>query len=257
LALGSTAFSVIFYEGQTVGSALVSPITGLSVAGNSTTISSLLRVQQGASQPQIQLNRTDGSIAAQFYWEPSNNTVFLTSRTSDGSGLASYIQMPSQGTFGSISVSGTKGGFAGIHFSGLSSNIHLMTSGDPMAGSFHIGFANNSGTWPLQVGPGGALVVPGNVTAYSDERLKHNIRPLEHIALSRIAALGLFKFERDDVDIEQVGVMAQALQELLPECVTEAQHNHITKAKYLAVDYGRAALVLTLMLARELEKRTH
>ena len=67
---------------------------------------------------------------------------------------------------------------------------------------------------------GGSLSVSGNVTAYSDRRLKSNIQPITS-ALDKVCKLSGNTFHRDDLDMEQAGVIAQELQAVLPESVLE------------------------------------
>ena len=66
----------------------------------------------------------------------------------------------------------------------------------------------------------GNALFRGNVTAYSDRRLKSNIQPISN-ALDKVCQLSGNTFHRDDLGIEQAGVIAQDLQEILPESVIE------------------------------------
>ena len=65
------------------------------------------------------------------------------------------------------------------------------------------------------------------ITAYSDERLKSNI--------TRIGThpLGIGIYEYDIFDRREIGVMAQEVQEVLPEAI------HIDPSGFMMVDYGR------------------
>jgi hypothetical protein len=67
----------------------------------------------------------------------------------------------------------------------------------------------------------GNLTVLGNITAYSDSRLKKNIRQIDH-ALKKVNQLTGYTFERTDIDnARQTGVIAQEVLQVLPEAVSE------------------------------------
>lgn len=88
----------------------------------------------------------------------------------------------------------------------------------------------------------------GNVTAYSDERLKTNWRDMPENFVARLAQVKVGIYDRTDGEkITQVGVGAQSFQELLPEAITTANDD----MKTLAVNYGGAALASTVELAKD------
>jgi hypothetical protein len=80
----------------------------------------------------------------------------------------------------------------------------------------------------LQMDMSGNLTMAGNVTAYSDERLKSNIKTIEG-AVDTVKALRGVTFEKDGKD--GLGVIAQEVQKVLPELVHES-------GEYLSVAYG-------------------
>lgn len=91
----------------------------------------------------------------------------------------------------------------------------------------------------------GNFTALGNVTAYSDERLKTNWRALDTHFLSDLADVKVGIYERKDTGETQVGVSAQSLQAILPQAVREGTDG------MLSVAYGNAALAACVMLARE------
>ena len=94
-----------------------------------------------------------------------------------------------------------------------------------------------------------SIVAAGNITAYSDERLKTNWKDLGNDFVSKLATVKTGTFDRIDRELgTQVGVSAQSLREVLPEAVNEADDED----KTLSVHYGNAALASAVMLAREL-----
>jgi len=98
------------------------------------------------------------------------------------------------------------------------------------------GFLNSSSTWALRVNQGtsnvsafGDFTASGNVTAYSDERLKKDIELIPN-ALAKVCELRGVTYTRIDTGERQTGVVAQDVQKVLPEAVKDGEH--------LSVAYG-------------------
>jgi hypothetical protein len=65
----------------------------------------------------------------------------------------------------------------------------------------------------------GDFTATGNVTAYSDIRVKNNIEVIPN-ALNKVMSLNGYTFDRTDIDVpRQTGVIAQEVLEVLPEAV--------------------------------------
>jgi hypothetical protein len=76
----------------------------------------------------------------------------------------------------------------------------------------------------------GSITATGNITAYSDVRLKKNIEVIEN-ALDKVDKLNGYTFDRTDVDIgRQTGVIAQEVINVLPEAVTVTENGTYTVA---------------------------
>ena len=76
----------------------------------------------------------------------------------------------------------------------------------------------------------GNLTALGNVTAYSDLRIKDNIEPIAN-ALNKVDLLNGYTFDRTDIDTpRQTGVIAQEVQAVLPEAVSETDEGTLTVA---------------------------
>jgi hypothetical protein len=84
----------------------------------------------------------------------------------------------------------------------------------------------------------------GNVTAYSDERVKTNWRDLPADFIERLAKVKHGIYDRTDQEITQVGVGAQSLRPVMEHAVTEGEDGK------LSVAYGNAALVACIQLAQ-------
>lgn len=89
----------------------------------------------------------------------------------------------------------------------------------------------------------GSFVAPGNVTAYSDERLKADWADLPADFIEKLAEVKHGTYTRTDSGIRQIGVSAQSLQPVAPEAVLEGEH--------LSVAYGNVALAACVELAKE------
>lgn len=83
----------------------------------------------------------------------------------------------------------------------------------------------------------GNLTAPGNVTAYSDIRLKDNIVPIEN-ALNLVQNLQGVNFTYKNTNNKNIGLIAQNVKNVLPELVVENQDG------YLSVAYGNVVAVL-------------
>lgn len=100
----------------------------------------------------------------------------------------------------------------------------------------------------ITVDASGNLTAPGNISAYSDERLKEGWEEIPPDFVHFLAHVRAGTYQRKAGDGQRyAGVSAQSLQELLPEAVqADAQG-------FLSVAYGNAALLACVALARELE----
>jgi hypothetical protein len=123
------------------------------------------------------------------------------------------------------------------------------------AGSFAVNMGLDSdnviriGGWSaganrLQMDMSGNLTMAGNVTAFSDERLKKDWADLPEGFVEGLAELKHGTYTRIDSNERQVGVSAQALITLLQEAVSEDAEG------VLSVAYGNAALVAAVALAK-------
>ena len=114
--------------------------------------------------------------------------------------------------------------------------------------SNRIGFLTQAGGWGTYCDDVGNWVASGNVTAYSDERLKKDWEEVKPNFVDQLANVKSGTYTRTDSDQRQAGVSAQSLQELLPETVAAGNDG------MLSVAYGNAAMVAVVELAKEVRK---
>ena len=100
-----------------------------------------------------------------------------------------------------------------------------------------IGFLGTAGGWISRTDNSGNFTATGNVTAYSDERIKDNIHTIEY-AIDRVRALRGVYYTRKDTGAPGVGVIAQEVQSVFPEVVQEHSDG------ILSVAYGNLVGVL-------------
>lgn len=95
--------------------------------------------------------------------------------------------------------------------------------------------ATSADTGALQVDGGiglnGSLYAGGNVTAYSDARLKTNVKVISD-ALTKVNQISGYTYDRIDMELRQTGVIAQEVLAVLPEAVTGSEE------ELYGVNYG-------------------
>ena len=115
-----------------------------------------------------------------------------------------------------------------IHDAGVSRWRNFGTGGFDYYGS--------GGGFLMSLSNSGALVANGDVTAFSDARVKENVATING-ALDKILALRGVTYQRIDSEDKKVhiGVIAQETQVVVPEVVNELDNGH------LSVAYGNMA----------------
>jgi hypothetical protein len=129
----------------------------------------------------------------------------------------------------------------GFHCTGTYA-IHMHLRAD---GYFGLG-GWSRGAWSWYSAPNGDMVAAGNVSAYSDERLKKDWAALPADFVERLAGIKGGTYTRIDTGDRQAGSSAQDWRELLPEVVTVGADDD----KTLTLTYGNAALVSAIELAK-------
>ena len=110
--------------------------------------------------------------------------------------------------------------------------------------SANIGLLNSGGSWSLKCDSSGNVTATGNVTAYSDARLKTNVNTIND-ALSIVGKLRGVSFDWKESGKRSIGVIAQEVEEVLPELVLTQQVVDPTGEKEVkSVDYGKIVGVL-------------
>ena len=115
------------------------------------------------------------------------------------------------------------------------SNIFYVLRG---SGTNTSSWSTYNGYWPLEINLennnatfGGAITAVGDVTAYSDARVKKNVTTIES-ALDKVLALRGVKYQRIDSEDDRfhIGVIAQETQGVVPEVVSESEKGSLSVA---------------------------
>ena len=153
----------------------------------------------------------------------------------------------SYGTNTQHSIRSTDGDTYGDHitlnsFGNVRINFDSNTNG---TNYFRIGHATTgTGNVLLTLDESGNGTFAGNVTAYSDIRLKENIVDVDN-ALNKVCSLrGVYYNMIEDITkSRRLGLVAQEVEKVLPEVVIEA-HPEDDKDSVLSVDYGNIVALL-------------
>lgn len=107
---------------------------------------------------------------------------------------------------------------------------------------------NNGGSSILNVSQTGGLTASGDVTAFSDVRTKKNISTIEN-ALEKTLSLRGVTFVRinDEEEMKKIGLIAQEVEEVLPEAVVTNEDG------YKSIAYGNIVGLL-IEAVKELKK---
>ena len=202
------------------------------------------------------------------YISSYTETSTLSAVTGRGSSTSTYVSLNGGATiyyiggssvpgssYGSIRIDATAGGYGGIYLYSCSGTIIGMTdtsgSGgdwDPTTGWHYywyrtnqclgIGGSTTSSSYRAYTNGShyiaGDLYASGNVTSYSDITKKTNIRTVEN-ALDKVLLLRGVNYEMiDNIGVTNIGVIAQEINQIVPEVVVYTDNQY-------GVNYGNLA----------------
>jgi hypothetical protein len=192
--------------------------SGTGISGSATFTAN----QAGATTFTVASNATSANGASTIVARDSsgnfsgNTLTAVTSFSGPGTGLT--------GTASSLSIGGT---------ATTATTANALNSGN----SYNVVNLTASGT-----------VTGATVTANSDERLKENWTDVAPDFIAKLAQVKHGVFSRKSNGNREPGVAAQSLIPALPEAVVEGEDG------FLSVNYGGAALVAAIELAKVVEE---
>jgi len=254
---GSTGTSgyVLTSNGASAPTWSALPASGITITDDTTT---------NATRYLAFTSATSGSITGQnvsstkLQFNPSTGVLTSTSFTGAGTGLTGTASSLSIGgnaatvtngvyTTGTQSIGGVKTFTSDLNLSGTAPRFFFAdTNGTTFSlyndsNVFYL--LNSGGSTLLQCDTSGNFTAVGNVTAYSDERLKKDWASVESNFIEQLAQVKSGTYTRIDSGERQVGASAQDMQKILPESVLDGEH--------LSLAYGNAALVAAIELAKQ------
>jgi hypothetical protein len=217
-------------------------------------------------------NFSAGTITANL---TGTATTATNATTVTGATQNSITSIPNLATVGTITSGTWSGSFGAVSGANLTSlNASNISSGTVGTARLASGTANSTTflrgdqTWAtVSASPAGSntqvqynssgafagsanltfdgtnLVCGGNITAFSDERLKTDWVSIAPDFIEKLAQVKSGTYTRIDTNEKQAGASAQDMQKLLPEAVQDGEH--------LSLAYGNAALVAAIELAKQ------
>jgi hypothetical protein len=219
--ISGTAISGTSHLGSIVGS---NAIAGSSVTSSGTIQTSFA---QGTNSP---------ASGQAYFFNPTN------AASQDASCAVRLAGASARNAYYSYDVNGVAGWSHGIIGNGTAANITLL---------FRASWDFTGGTL-FTMDRSGNFTASADITAYSDSRIKTDIKRIEG-ALDKVCKIGGYTFTRTDEvsrGQRQAGVLAQELLEVLPEVVRVNE-----ETGYYTVSYGNITALLIEALKEEKSKR--
>ncbi len=178
-----------------------------------------------------------GSISCNSWFRVNGNTGLYNSTYATG---VYWAGVGANGTnsfsHGSIATYGTTGSYCGFSLAG----VVTLISNVPAAGNSGTwGFYNDvQSIWMMSADYAGNVTFNGNVTAYSDRRLKKDITPIANARQRFMANVRGVEYTRIDTNAREMGVVAQDVQKGFDVLVHETKKDADSAETVLSVNYN-------------------
>ena len=183
----------------------------------------------------------NGSYRAPIYYDSNDTGYYLDLNSTDNVALRQRggMLIGPNVTWGAYLRVGTNG-WVGDHSSIAVTNGNLHIDAQP-GFALYLAWYNTS-----TILVGGSLTANGNITAYSDIRVKDNVETIPNALdkLDQIRGVTYTRTDRDDKERRYAGVIAQEIEKVLPEAIFENE-------EYKSVDYN-ATIGLLIQAVKEL-----
>lgn len=182
------------------------------------------------------LRKYDDTYLKLFFVDHPNGPIWDTSieigKVSDFNAGTSAPTSTPGGSYGTLVKANSDGCFYGIEEYSAGNFRPLINWGDDTGDSpFRVAFNNST---RFQMDSSGNFTANGNVTAYSDRRLKDNIEQIPD-ALDKVGKMRGVTFTRndqDDMECRYAGVIAQEVEAVFPEVVHYDEENDVKTVAY-------------------------
>jgi hypothetical protein len=228
--------------------------------GTSVTLGTDVGMTYNPSTGTLTATTFSGALSGNATTATTATYLSTTQQTNSILGSQSSMSMAQDGgvTRGSISCRATGTGDANLAGMSFWNDAYAVKLGIRADGFFGLGGWSRA-AWSWYSGPSGDMVAAGNVTAYSDPRLKENFEKIQN-PLTILQALdgGTFNWKSGFAHTEvkagkkDYGVLADQVEAVMPEIVTDSIE--IEGEKYKTVDYSKLVPVL-LEAIKELNAR--
>ena len=202
----------------------------LAVTGATTLASNGLNVGSG------QLNVTGGNVSMSGNLAVTGNAGLTTLSSSGAATLSSTLAVTGATTLNAATtINLASAGALNINTSGTLNGLRFY-SGSTITGqlgassTYPFYVANAAGAAMIYSDTSGNFTATANISAYSDAKLKTNVRTIDD-ALALVEQLRGVYYDRIDSGEEGIGVIAQELRSVFPQAVHESDGT-------LAVSYG-------------------
>ena len=212
------------------GTGLTGTASFLSIGGNAATATSATTAGTITSQA------NSATITA----ASTNTANQIVLRDGSGNFAAGTITATAASLSGNLSVStgNTTGGGIILADDGDIVDLNDGFCAMRFSSGVRVHAGNRTGGVVHTLHSNGTFTATGNVTAFSDRRVKENIKTIDN-ALAKVLCLRGVTYNRTDLEdkSEQIGVIAQEVKEILPQVVQENDGHY-------SVAYGNIVGVL-------------
>ncbi len=260
----------------------LSALYSINISGNAATVTNGIYSNGAYADPSWITSLSGSKITGDIAGNASTATVLATARNINGvafnGSAAISINLNNSVTFNNAGT----GSASGITFNGSAARtISYNTIGAPSttgtnaSGSWAISVTGSSASWTtprtLTIGATGksldgsanvtwsltevlptttdlsvaSLTASGNVTAYSDARLKTDLSKIKD-AVNKVKSLTGYTFTRIDTNERQMGLLAQDVLAVAPEVIRDGE--------YLSVAYGNL-IALVVEAIKDIDDR--
>ena len=192
-------------------------------------------------------------------WNGGSDALTVSSAgnvSTNGSGtfagsLSAGNDLQLRGGSPTVTLRDTDGNTAYLHCN--SNFLYVLRGGNDTPSG---GWTAVNNQWPVVINltnndmtVGGAFTAVGNVTAFSDRRLKKDVRRFR-LDMEDILAMPAISYTMRNGDLQGVGVVAQDVAKVDERFVLRSPG----RDGYLSVDYGRLAFAMVASLAKQLRE---